>query len=74
MFTESIIPIDTVKSVLQMYKKNGNILPISSTNNTVKCLDFDMDTVVFKSKPRSSINLADVNPYNKTQFEVMNMV
>jgi len=50
------------------------MLPISSTNNNVKCLDFDMDKAVFKSLPRSSINLAQVNPYNKTLLEVMEMV
>ena len=74
MFTESTLPFDTIKLVIQLYKNNGNMLPISSTNNNVKCLDFDMDKAVFKSLPRSSINLAQVNPYNKTLLEVMEMV
>lgn len=71
MFTETTL---SFKTVIPLYKNNRNILPISCTNNNVKCLDFDMDNVVFKSMPRSSINLAQVNPYNKTQLEVMEMV
>ena len=74
MFTESPLSFDTMKLVIQLYKNNGNMLPVSSTNNNVKCLDFDMDKVVFQSAPRSPINLAEVNPYNKTLLEVMEMV
>ena len=37
-------------------------------------LDFDMDKVVFKSVPSSPIKLAEVNPYNKTLLDVMEMV
>lgn len=74
MFTESTLPFDTIKLAIQLYKNNGNILPISSTNNNIKCLDFDMDKVVFKSNPRSSIDLAQVNPFHKTLLEVMEMV
>jgi hypothetical protein len=74
MFTESALNFDTIKLVIQLYKNNGNMLPISSTNNNVKCLDFDMDTVVFQSAPRSTIKLAEVNPYNKSLLEVMEMV
>lgn len=75
MFTDSVqYSINTMNVVIQLYKNNGNMLPVSSTNNNVKCLDFDMDKVVFQSAPRTTIKLAEVNPYNKTLLEVMEMV
>ena len=74
MFIEPTVSLFTsMKEVIQNYK-NEKMLPISSTNNNVKCLDFDMDKVVFKSVPSSPIKLAEVNPYNKTLLEIMEMV
>ncbi len=74
MFIEPTVSLfSSMKEVIQNYK-NEKMLPISSTNNNVKCLDFDMDKVVFKSVPSSPIKLAEVNPYNKTLLEMMEMV
>ena len=66
--------LGAMKVVIQNYKNEQNMLPISSINNNVKCLDFDMDKVVFKSVPSSPIKLAEVNPYNRSLLEVMDMV
>lgn len=74
MFTETTLSFDTIKLVVQLYKNNGSILPVSSTNNNTKCLDYDMDKVVFKTAPRTTIKMAEVNPYNKTLLDVMEMV
>jgi hypothetical protein len=49
-------------------------LPISTNKNNSKCLDFDMESAVFISLPRSTIKLAQINPSNKTWLEVMDMV
>jgi len=72
MFTETIQY--SFNAAIQYYKNKENSLPITSTNNNVKCLDFDLDTIVFKSVPKSPVHLAEVNPYNKTLLEVMEMV
>ena len=71
MFSE---PMLSFKTVIQLYKNNGNMLPVSTAKDNIKCLDFDMDKVVFTSAPRSPVKLAEVKPYNKTLLEVMEMV
>ena len=71
MFSE---PMLSFKTVIQLYKNNGSMLPVSTAKDKVRCLDFDMDKVVFASAPRSPVKLAEVNPYNKTWLEVLDMV
>ena len=65
---------ETFKVVMQKLHVEQQMLPVSATNNTIKCLDFDMDKIVFKSVSRVPLNLAEVNPYNKTWLDVMEMV
>lgn len=60
--------------MIQLYTNNGNMLPVSTAKDNIKCLDFDMDKVVFTSAPRSPVKLVEVNPYNKTWLDVMEMV
>jgi hypothetical protein len=50
------------------------MLPVSVSKNNKKCLDFDMDNVVFKSVPGSPINCAEIKPHVKTWLDVMEMV
>ena len=66
--------LETVRVVIKNYKDEQKVLPVSTANDKVRCLDFDMDKVVFTSAPRSPVKLAPVNPYNKTWLEVMDMV
>ena len=65
--------LENVNVVIKKFQGEQNMLPISTSNN-VKCLDFDLDTVVFRPAPRSPIKLAEVNPYNRSMLEVMDMV
>jgi len=66
--------IRSVKGDCKNFKDEQNILPISTVKDKVRCLDFDMDKVVFKSAPKSPVKLAEVKPLNKTWLEVMEMV
>jgi hypothetical protein len=75
MFIESVqYSLQKVKVVVKNFKQDQNVLPVSTAKDNVKCLDFDMDTVVFRAAPKSPTKLAGVNPYNKTLLEVMEMV
>ncbi len=74
MFIESVqYSLESVKLVVKNYTDNKKMLPISMSDNK-KCLDFDLDKVVFRPVAKSSIKLAEVNPYNKTLLDVMEMV
>ncbi len=75
MFIESVqYSLQTVRVVIKNYTDEQKVLPVSTAKDKVKCLDFDMDKVVFRSVPKSPVKLAEVNPYNKSWLEVMDMV
>jgi hypothetical protein len=65
--------LESMKKIIEKYNKKELILPISAITNNVKCLDFDMDKVVFKSVSKS-VKLDELNEYNKRQLDVMDMV
>ena len=73
--------LESVKIVIKNFRDDRNTLPISMSKDNIKCLDFDLDKVVFSSVPTSQAKIAEiypckaeVNPYNKTWLEVMDMV
>lgn len=66
--------LDLILIVVKNISKKENVLPITDTKNNVKCLDFDMDTVVFKPVAKTTTKLTPINPYNKSWLEVMDMV
>ncbi len=73
--------LESVKIVIKNFRDDRNTLPISMSKDNIKCLDFDLDKVVFSSAPASQVKIAEinpyraeVNPYNKTWLEVMDMV
>lgn len=73
MFVEAFkYSIKTMKMFGQIYKVEEMVLPVSTTSNNVKCLDFDVDKVVFKSAKKRNIHSVEVN--NKTLLDVMEMV
>ncbi len=80
MFTQSFIEYSLVKIIMIIRETIENksdifgesILPTTMNTNNVKCLDYDMDKVVFKKMSKSPINLAEINPYY--QSKVMDMV
>jgi hypothetical protein len=75
MFIESVqYSLQTVRVVIKNYTDEQKVLPVSTAKDKVKCLDFDMDKVVFRTAPKSPVKLAEVNPYNKSWLEVMDMV
>jgi len=75
MFIESVqYSLQSVSLVIKNYKDDQKVLPVSTTKDNVKCLDFDLDKVVFRPVPKSPVRLAEVNPYNKSWLEVMDMV
>lgn len=75
MFIESVqYSLQSVNIIIKNFKDEQKVLPVTATKDKVRCLDFDMDTVVFTSAPKSPVKFAEVNPYNKTLLEVMDMV
>jgi len=75
MFIESVqYSLKSVKIIVKNLKEERNSLPITVTKDNIKCLDFDLDAVVFNSAPKSPVKLSEVNPYKKTWLEVMEMV
>jgi len=67
MFINSL---QSLKSIFKNLKDEEKVLPLSVSKDNIKCLDFDLDKVVFKSVGKK----IEVNPYNKTWLEVMDMV
>jgi hypothetical protein len=75
MFIEFVqYSLETVRAVIKNYTDEKKGLPISTAKDNVKCLDFDMDKVVFTSAPKSPVKLAEINPHNKSWLEVMDNV
>jgi hypothetical protein len=75
MFIESIqYSLQSARIVIKNFKDEQIMLPISTVNDKVRCLDFDMDKVVFTSAAKSPVKLSEVNPYNKSWLEVLDMV
>jgi hypothetical protein len=64
-----------VRIVIKKNSEKEKGLPITCTKNNVKCLDFDMDKVVFRQAVvKTSTKLTPINPCNKTWLEVMDIV
>ena len=66
--------LQSVKILVKNLKDDRNELPITVTKDNRKCLDFDLDSVVFKSAPKSPVKITPSNPCNKSLLEVMDMV
>ncbi len=60
----------TVKRIIDEQKT----LPITEAKNTKKCLDFDMDKVVFEKLPSTIIKVQPIYPDKPTWLEVMDRV
>lgn len=58
-------------SLLQIFQGEQYVLPIYNSNNSIKCLDFNIDTVVF---PTGIKKIIEVNPSNNSTLDVMDMV
>jgi hypothetical protein len=75
MFIESVqYSLQSARIVIKNLKDEQIMLPISTVKDKVRCLDFDMDKVVFTSTPKSQVKLVEINPYNKSWLEVLDMV
>ena len=75
MFIEPIqYSINALTVVIKNYTDEQKVLPVSMSTNNVKCLDFDMDAIVFKSAASSPINCAQIAHHDKTWLDVMEMV
>ena len=77
MFIESVqSSLESVSVIINSCSKNKNLLPVSTSTDNKKCLDFDIDKVIFKPAQKSPSKQAQVNPNTRkeTWFEVMNMV
>ena len=66
--------LKSVRVVIKNFRDDQKTLPVSSSKDNIKCLDFDLDKAVFRLAPKSPVKIAEVNPYNKTWLEVMDMV
>lgn len=56
------------------FNADKKMLPVSIAKDNVKCLDYNMDDITFISAPRPRAKMAEINPYNKTWLDVMEMV
>lgn len=75
MFIESFeYSLEIVRCIIKIYINKNENLPITTIENDVRCLDYDMDKVCFSSIVDSSVKVTTVNPYDKTHIEVMEMV
>jgi hypothetical protein len=61
--------IEKAKNLIKNYKDDQKVLPTSISNN-IKCLDYDMDNVVFKFMTKSPTNVRG----NKKPIDGMEMV
>ena len=75
MFIESVqSSLESVSIIVNSCSKDNKLLPVSTSTDTTKCLDFDFDKVTFTRAKKSPCKVAQVNPSKKTWLEVMNMV
>ena len=75
MFIESVqYSLQTVRVIIKNISSEKKVLPVSTSTDNIKCLDFDIDKVVFRPAPKSTRKVAPINPYNKSWLEVMDMV
>ena len=75
MFIESVqYSLESVRIVIKNIYPEKKVLPISTSTNNVKCLDFDIEKVVFRPAAKTSAKVTPINPCNKSWLEVMDMV
>lgn len=75
MFIESVqSSLESVSIIVKNCSKDNKILPVSTSTDTIKCLDFDIDKVRFIPVQRLPCKVEQVNPTKKTWLQVMDMV
>lgn len=68
--------LEVVRVVIKNITEEKKGLPISSSKDNIKCLDFDVEKVSLKERPaaKTTPKVVPINPYNKSWLEVMDMV
>jgi hypothetical protein len=51
---------DYIKFIIQNFSNDQKVLPIYTSTNNVRCLDFDMDNVVFEHVKKNPVNFPDI--------------
>ena len=75
MFIESVqYSVKIVQVVIKNISGEQKVLPVSTSTNNVKCLDFDLDKTVFRQVTKSLPKIEPIHPYKKTMLEAMDMV
>ena len=75
MFIESVqSSVETVRVVIKNFSKEKKVLPVSTSTNNIKCLDFDLDKTVFRQATKTLPKIEPIHPYKKTMLEAMDMV
>jgi hypothetical protein len=75
MFIESVqYSLESVRIVIKNIYPEKKVLPVSTSANNVKCLDFDLDKTVFRQATKTLPKIEPIHPYKKTMLEAMDMV
>lgn len=78
MFTIFWNSLDTLKDIvisLTGWDINNQLLPTTIVNNKIKCLDYDMDNVVFQHNNKYKKNiLYEIHTQVKHDLEVLNNI
>ena len=75
MFIETVqYSLEFIRVTIKQIIDEQKVLPITEAKNTKKCLDFDMDKVVFQKLPNVKIKVQPIYPDKPTWLEVMDRV
>ena len=66
--------LETIRVIVKNFIDERKTLPTHMVTNPVKCLDFDMDNVVFINIKEERVKIAQVIPYERTIHDVMQNV
>jgi len=73
MFYQNLSVTASIRVAVNNFQNSKkDVLPISITKDNKRCLDFDMDKVVFKQIPKSpSSRKEQVKQYNESAYEMV---
>ena len=75
MFIETVqYSIEFIRVTVKRIIEEQKTLPTTEAKDNKKCLDFDMDKVVFEKLPRTRIKVQPIYPDKPTWLEVMDRV
>jgi len=75
MFIEFIqYSLETIRVIVKNFVDDRKTLPITINTNRIKCLDFDIDNVIFINIKPEEVKIAEVIPYKRSAYDMMEAV